>query len=224
MNTGEPLDPFLPDPLPQDPLPIAQRWMAAAVARGIRNPTAMTLATRDAAGDPAARMVLCRGFDVERGFVVFFTDRDSAKGEQLVGWPRAALVFYWEELERQIRIRGPVTQSPDAESDAYFARRPGGAQISATISRQSQPAEHRDALVEAQESLARSLGVSLTDPAPGPVPRPPRWGGYRVWAEEVELWIGQPNRLHDRARFRRKLEAEREGFRGSVWSAQRLQP
>jgi pyridoxamine 5'-phosphate oxidase len=117
-----------------------------------------------------------------------------------------------------------VTRSPDSESDAYFASRPGGAQISATVSQQSRPAQGRAELVEAQENLARSLGVSLRDPAPARVPRPPRWGGFRVWAEEVELWIGQPNRLHDRARFRRKLETEREGFRGGAWSGQRLQP
>jgi pyridoxamine 5'-phosphate oxidase len=185
---------------------------------------AMALATRDEHGDPAVRFVLCRGFDASAGYFVFFTDKSSAKGHDLEAHPRAALVFYWDPLERQLRVRGPVVASPEAESDAYFAQRPGGAQISATVSRQSQPLRERADLVSAQDALARELGVSLEQPRPGAVARPERWGGYRIWAEQIEVWIGQPNRLHDRARFTRKLERERDGFRAGPWHGMRLQP
>jgi pyridoxamine 5'-phosphate oxidase len=162
--------------------------------------------------------------DAKAGYFVFFTDRTSAKGRDLEAYPRAALVFYWEPLERQLRVRGPVVAAPDAESDAYFSQRPAGAQISATISQQSQPLRRRADLLAAQDELARELGVSLEDTRPGGVARPQRWGGYRIWAEQIEVWIGQPNRLHDRARFTRKLERERDGFRAGPWHGQRLQP
>jgi pyridoxamine 5'-phosphate oxidase len=214
----------LPDPLPADPLPVVRSWLDAAEALGMRNPTAVALATRDERGDPAARFVLCRRFDEQRGYFVFFTDRSSAKGRHLEAHPRAALSFYWEPFERQLRVRGPVLPSPEDESDAYFATRPGGAQISATISQQSQPLGSRAELVEAQARLARELGVSLQDARPGAVPRPKRWGGYRVWAQEIELWAGLPNRLHDRALFTRELARERDGFRTGPWRAVRLQP
>src|SRR5262245_61328014 len=111
------LETHLPDPLPSSPLPLVRRWLDAAAQSGTRNPSAMALATRDPNGDPEVRFVLCRGLDVERGYFVFFTDRSSSKGRHLEAHPRAALVFYWESLERQVRVRGPVVASPDAESD-----------------------------------------------------------------------------------------------------------
>ena len=184
----------LPDPLPDDPLPLVESWLkeAAAVAR---NATAMTLATVTPDGRAAARMVICRGFDARAGWLVFYTDRDSDKGHDLAEHPQAALVFHWEGLERQVRVDGPVTLAPDADSDRYWATRPREARVA-------------DA---AQQHTAD-------------VPRPPRWGGYRVWAERVELWAGQPARVHDRARWTRTLTRAGDAFAGGPWRATRLMP
>jgi pyridoxamine 5'-phosphate oxidase len=204
----------LPEPLPSDPLPLLAAWLdeAAAVAR---NATSMCLATVDPDGRPTARMVICRGFDARAGWVVFYTDRDSDKGAALAAHPRAAAVFHWDALERQIRIEGPVTQAPDADSDAYWASRPRDARVAASASEQSRPLASRAAL------LARMAEVAARG---DDVPRPKRWGGYRVWAERVELWVGQPGRAHDRARWTRALTPEGDGFAGGPWSATRLMP
>jgi pyridoxamine-phosphate oxidase len=214
----------LPENLPASPRALVREGLAAAAAQGLRNPTAMALATHDANGDPALRFVLCRGFDAEHGYFVFFTDRTSNKGHQLEAHPYAALAFYWEPLERQLRVRGQVVPSPEAESDAYFSTRPAGAQLSATISQQSRPLPSRAQLLQTQTRLARELHVDLSDPAPGNLPRPKHWGGYRVWAEQIELWQGKPNRLHDRAVYTRSLQRSADGFRGGPWRAERLQP
>lgn len=204
----------LPEPLPSDPLPLVAAWLADAAAR-IRNSTSMALATVDADGRPTARMVICRGFDARAGWLVFYTDRDSDKGAALAAHPRAAVIFHWDLLERQIRIEGPVTHASEAESDAYWASRPPDARAAATASEQSRPLPSRAALLERVAEAARRGGE---------LPRPKRWGGYRVWAERVELWVGQPARVHDRARWQRPLAAEGEGFAGGPWSATRLMP
>jgi pyridoxamine 5'-phosphate oxidase len=206
------MQPPLPDALPEDPLPLVQAWLAEAAAVA-RNATAMTLATVTAEGRPAARMVICRGVDVQAGWLVFYTDRESDKGRDLAATPRAAAVFHWEALERQLRIDGPVTQAPDADSDRYWATRPLEARVAATASRQSRP------LASRAELLARVEAARATQ-----VPRPPRWGGYRLWAERVELWVGQPARVHDRARWTRALAPERDGWTGGPWRATRLMP
>lgn len=219
--------PGLPDPLPADPLPLVAAWFdeaRRALGPEHANPTAMTLATADAAGAPDARIVLCKGFDAARGTLTFFTDRSSRKGRQLGENPRAAAVFYWEELYRQIRFAGPVAQTSAAESDAYFATRPAGAQISASISRQSAPLASREDLVDAQRQRALALGLDLAQTAPGGVERPARWGGYRLLVARIELWWGQPNRLHDRAAFEREVDAAGDPIRFGAWSATRLQP
>jgi pyridoxamine 5'-phosphate oxidase len=199
--------------LPADPLPVLQAWLAEA-AGASRHPTAMTLATVTPAGRPAARMVICRGFDAHEGWLVFYTDRESDKGRDLAVTPRAALVFHWEVLERQVRIDGPVTPAPDADSDGYWATRPLDARVAATASRQSQPIASRAELL-ARVEAARGAGDLL---------RPPRWGGYRVWAERVELWVGQPARVHDRARWTRALTPAGTGYAGGPWRATRLMP
>jgi pyridoxamine 5'-phosphate oxidase len=176
----------------------------------------MTLGTVDPDGRPSARMVICRGFDPTRGWLVFYTDRDSPKAQALDKTPHAAIVFHWAALERQIRIEGPVTLTPATDSDAYWRTRPADARIAAIASEQSRPIESRAAL------LAR---VTETTARAGPEPaRPARWGGYRVWAERVELWVGQPARVHDRARWTRALTVAPDGFTGGPWSATRLQP
>jgi pyridoxamine 5'-phosphate oxidase len=207
------MKPPLPDALPEDPLPLLEVWLAEAAAVA-RNPTAMTLATVTPQGRPAARMVICRGLDVRAGWLVFYTDRESDKGRDLAATPRAALVFHWEGVERQVRIDGPVTLAPEADSERYWATRPVEARVAATASRQSQPIATRADLL-ARVEAARGAGD---------LPRPVRWGGYRVWAERVELWVGQPARVHDRARWTRALAPSRDGYVGGPWRATRLMP
>ena len=202
----------LPDRLPDDPFPLVQAWLAEA-STVARTATAMTLATVTPDGRPAARMVICRGVEPRAGWFVFYTDRESDKGHDLAATPRAALVFHWEALERQVRIEGPVSHAPDADSDRYWATRPLEARVAATASRQSQP------LASRAELRARIEAAQATE-----VPRPPRWGGYRVWAERVELWAGQPARAHDRARWTRALAPTVDGWTGGPWRATRLMP
>ena len=176
----------------------------------------MTVATVDPDGRPSARMIICRAFDVARGWFVFYTDRQSRKGEALRAHPYAALVFNWDIFERQVRIEGPVTLAPDADADAYWRSRPPDARAAATASAQSRPLVSRAAFVRQVSETAARLG--------GEIPRPPRWGGYRVWAERVELWVGQPARIHDRARWIRSLTRAGDDFTGGPWMATRLQP
>jgi len=208
--------PPLPDTLPADPMPLVAAWLAEA-ATTVRNSTAMTLATVGADGCPAARMVICRGFDAAPGTLVFYSDRDSDKGAELAARPWAALVFHWDAVERQIRVAGPVTDVADAESDAYWAGRPRDARAAAAASEQSRPLASRAAL------LARIADVTA-HAGGGEIPRPKRWGGYRVWAERVELWVGQPGRAHDRARWIRPLTRDGDRFAGGAWSGTRLMP
>src|SRR5437867_133894 len=211
-----PAIPPLPETLPADPLPLLATWLAEA-AKTIRNSTAMTLATVDGNGRPAARMVICRGFDAATGAFVFYTDRESDKGAELAARPWAALVFHWDAVERQVRVAGPVTEVTDAESDAYWAGRPPDARAAAAASEQSRPLASRAAF------LARIADVTARAGA-GEVSRPKRWGGYRVWAERVELWVGQPGRAHDRARWTRPLPRAGEAFAGGPWLGTRLMP
>jgi pyridoxamine 5'-phosphate oxidase len=208
--------PPLPDTLPADPMPLVAAWLAEA-AKSARNSTAMTLATVGADGRPAARMVICRGFDATAGAFVFYTDRDSDKGAELAARPWAALVFHWDVVERQIRVAGPVTDVADIESDRYWASRPPDARAAAAASDQSRPLGSR------AELLARIADVTA-GARDGEIARPKRWGGYRVWAERVELWVGQPGRAHDRARWMRPLTRDGDGFAGGAWSGTRLMP
>jgi pyridoxamine 5'-phosphate oxidase len=208
--------PTLPDPLPSDPLPLVAAWLAEA-GRAVPGATAMTLATVDPDGRPSARMVICRGLDAAAGWLVFYSDRHSRKGRALEAHPRAALVFHWEPLERQIRVEGPVTPAPEAEIDAYWGSRPLDARIAAVASEQSRPIASRAALLAKVAQAAERLGAA-------PPRRPASWIGYRVWAETVELWMGQPARVHDRAVWTRSLRPRGEGFTSGPWQSTRLQP
>jgi len=217
-----PRDPSLADPLPASPWPLLERWLREARERsGQRNPDAMTLATVDASGAPRARMVLCRGFDAERGQLVFYTNRESAKGRELAAHPIATAVFHWDALARQARIDGPVRLAPDAMSDAYFAGRPRASQIAAWASRQSEPVASRRALLDEFEAAAGRFGGLEAGP---PVPRPLHWGGYMLVARRVELWVGSEARAHDRAEWERALGDSAAGTADSVWKVRRLQP
>lgn len=192
-----------------DPDPLVQfgRWFEEARHAGLVEPTAMTLATASRDGVPSARMVLLKGYD-PRGFV-FFTNYGSAKGRDLAGNPRAALVFWWGALERQVRITGTVSRVADAESDGYFLSRPEGSRIAAAASLQSTVLSSREELDRRVEELARRY-------AGRPVPRPSNWGGYRVSPETMEFWQGRANRLHDRLRYVRGADAN--------WKLERLSP
>lgn len=179
--------------LPDEPLPVLQAWVSDASERsGMDNPGAMSLATIDPDGRPSARIVLLRGLD-ERG-AVFYTNRDSRKGDALSVHPRAALVLHWDSLKRQVRIEGTITLTSDEESDAYWKSRPRESRIAAWASEQSRPIEDRAALERAFEHFDERF--------PGDeVPRPDSWGGYRVSLERVEFWEGRDARLHDRVEY-----------------------
>ncbi len=191
-----------------DPVWQFRRWFDDAVAAGVPEPEAMAVATVGAGGQPSVRYVLMRGCD-ERGFV-FYTNERSRKGLELAANPQAALVFRWWAVERQVRVTGPVDKVAAAESDAYFASRPRGAQISAWASAQSEPVDDRAALERSHLAIAeRYRGVD--------VPRPAWWGGFRVRPAEVEFWQGRVDRLHDRVRYR--LDGD-----GPGWIIERLNP
>ena len=191
-----------------DPNPIEQfrRWFDEALAADLHEPNAMTVATATPEARPSARIVLLKGFD-ERGFV-FYTSYEGRKSGELETNPYAALVFYWGELERQVRIEGRVSRVSEEESDAYFEGRPRGSQLGAWVSEQSRPVEDRGALEERLRELEAEYDGRE-------VPRPPFWGGYRVEPETIEFWQGRENRLHDRLRYRRSDEG---------WKVERLQP
>jgi pyridoxamine 5'-phosphate oxidase len=191
----------LPDPLAQ-----FERWFDDARRAEVHEPNAMTLATVDATGQPAARMVLLKGVDA-RG-LAFFTNRDSRKALELLANPRAALVFWWGPLQRQVRFEGTIEEVDAAEADAYFASRPRGSQLAAWASAQSSVIAHRAAL-EAEERRHRERFGE------GEVPRPPFWGGYRLRPAVVEFWHGRASRLHDRLRYTRTPEG---------WRIERLAP
>jgi pyridoxamine 5'-phosphate oxidase len=213
-------------------LAVVAEWLKQAwAARTQPNPNAMVLATSTTEGHASARVVLCKDVVPQPGYIVFYTNYLSAKGRQLRDNPRAAAVIHWDALHRQVRIEGPVTKAPDADSDAYFASRAWQSRISAWASEQSEPIDARRALLEKVTDAARRYGAP-TPGSPGAddsmkvtIPRPPHWGGYRLWADAVELWVEGDARIHDRARWMRTLTAKSDGaFTTSPWSATRLQP
>jgi pyridoxamine 5'-phosphate oxidase len=191
-----------------DPVEQFAHWLDEARQAGLLDPHAMTLATADAAGRPDARIVLLKAFGPE-GFV-FFTDYRSRKGGELGENPWVALLFYWGDLERQVRLVGPVTKVAREMSEAYFGTRPLGSQLGAWASHQS--AVLRGGRPELEERL-REVTTRFTG---GPVPLPPHWGGYCVRPEEFEFWQGRENRLHDRIRYGRRRTAD--------WIIERLSP
>jgi pyridoxamine 5'-phosphate oxidase len=196
------------DAASMDPDPIVQfeAWFEKVVEANLHEPNAMTLATVSGEGRPSARTVLLKGYD-GRGFV-FYTNYEGRKARELEANPACALLFYWGELERQVRVEGRASRLPGRESDAYFASRPRGSRLGAWASEQSWPVRDRSVL----EERIRALKAEYEDRE---IPRPPFWGGYRVEPETIEFWQGRENRLHDRISYRRE-----EG----AWRLERLQP
>ena len=193
-----------------DPLALFSAWFADAAAAGVYEPNAMVLATVDAEGWPQARTVLLKGYDATG--LRFFTNTASAKGRALAATPRAALVFPWHAIARQVRVVGEVQPVPAAQVAAYFATRPRDAQLGAWASPQSE-------VVPSRAELDQVLAAAVERFPPGAeVPVPPGWGGYRVAPVTWEFWAGRPGRLHDRLRYRRT------GSSGSAWLRERLAP
>ncbi|MBS0394617.1 MAG: pyridoxamine 5'-phosphate oxidase [Proteobacteria bacterium] len=227
---------WLPDPLPADPLQVAETWLQQAFDEQAQpNPNAMALATVAASGQPSARIVLCKDIVLPEGYLLFFTNYESRKGAELAAHPRAAAVLHWDTLHRSVRVEGFVVKSPPRESDDYFAGRPWQSRVGAWASQQSRPVGSRHQLIEQLRGAARRfgtppLGPDAEDgddaPADVDVPRPPHWGGYRLWVEAVELWVEGEFRVHDRARWTRGLTAAGDGhsFVATPWHVQRLQP
>jgi pyridoxamine 5'-phosphate oxidase len=192
-----------------DPDPIKQfsNWFTAAIEAGIRDINAMSLATATPDGRPSVRIVLLKGFDQD-GFV-FFTNYQSEKGKQLDANPRAALGFYWIELDRQIRVNGTLEKTSREESEHYFHSRPPGSQLGAWASRQSE-------VIDGRRVLDARMAEVTERYRDKPIPLPPHWGGYRLKPDAIEFWQGRANRLHDRFRYTRRADA--------TWRIERLSP
>lgn len=192
---------------PDNPFPVFQSWLKEAETAEPNDPSAMALALVGADGRPSVRMVLLKHFD-ESGFV-FYTNRDSDKGQALDAHPHAALCFHWKSLRRQVRIVGPVTWVDEVESDAYYNSRPRGSRLGAWASDQSRPLDNRSTLVRRVAALEKQYGEDT------PIPRPPHWGGYRVQPDRIEFWDDGTDRLHTRVVYIRD---------GDHWTRQMLYP
>jgi pyridoxamine 5'-phosphate oxidase len=228
---------LLPDPLPAEPLVVVNRWLAESwQLRQQPNPHSMVLATVGPDHHPSARVVLCKEIVPQPGYLVFYTNYLSRKGRELTEHPRAAAVMHWDALHRQVRVEGPVVKAPAPDSDAYFASRPWQSRLGAWASAQSEPIGSRKDLQTALGKTAERFSTPLPDTAATSstadylIPRPPHWGGYRLWAESVELWVEGDARIHDRARWSRTLTQRVDANTGETlvdagpWSSTRLQP
>jgi pyridoxamine 5'-phosphate oxidase len=231
--TDDYLTPRLPDALPNDPMHWVDAWLIDATDKAVkRNPNSMAIITSGNDAKPSARMVLCKDFHADPGYLVFYTNYNSNKARQIEENSNVAVLIHWDQLGRQVRIEGQAVRSPDAESDAYFASRDWGSQIGAWGSDQSAPLDSRNALIAQVAKRALKLGVnvaknlqSIIGSDQPTISRPPHWGGYRVWASCVELWIEGKDRIHDRARWERTLtRQDDDSFLVGEWSGNRLQP
>jgi pyridoxamine 5'-phosphate oxidase len=211
----------------------AAAWLDEATRQSVqRNPNSMTLVTVATDGRPSARVVLCKDLVPDPGYLVFYTNYKSRKVQELRTNPQVAITFHWDALGRQIRVEGTAVLSPAAESDAYFASRNWGSQLGAWGSDQSAPLASRDALFRQLRERAKELGLNVSDDMQSiesidhpVIPRPAHWGGVRVWASSIELWIEGGDRIHDRGHWQRRLELRGEhDFTAAPWQGTRLQP
>lgn len=223
----------LPASLPGDPMHWVDAWLKEAAAAAVqRNPNSMTIVSVGDGGQPSARVVLCKKIVPDPGYLVFYTNYHSRKGRELTANPKAAALFHWDALGRQIRLEGVVVQSPDAESDEYFASRDWGSQLGAWGSDQSNSIASKEALVAQIQERGVNLGLQLTtgtqELADGNTPhidRPPHWGGYRLWVTSVELWLEGADRIHDRGKWTREIiRSSEDHFSTTRWTSMRLQP
>lgn len=227
------LAPILPPELPDNPMHWAEAWLKEAALQSVqRNPNSMTLATVSDDGQPSTRVVLCKSFVADPGYVVFYTNYRSRKIIELQSNSKVAACFHWDALGRQIRLEGNAVFSPTEESDEYFSSRDWGSQIGAWGSDQSATLSSRQALIDQVLERARSLGVDVADDLQSlsgddrpEISRPPHWGGIRLWPHTIELWIEGTDRIHERAHWTRRLEATNDNsFATGTWSGTRLQP
>lgn len=223
----------LPTELPDDPMHWAKAWLDEAVQKKVqRNPNSMTAITVGEDGRPSGRVVLCKEFVADPGYLVFYTNYKSDKAHQIDSNKNIAVLFHWDGLGRQVRMEGVAVRSPEDESDAYFATRDWGSQLGAWGSDQSSPLESRAALIAQVSKRAMKLGVKAAknlksiavDDQPA-ILRPAHWGGFRVWPRRIELWIEGTDRIHDRARWERDLsQGDGDEFTAGAWAGTRLQP
>jgi len=223
----------LPTELQDDPMHWVQAWLDQAVREKVqRNPNSMTAITVGENGQPSGRVVLCKNFVADPGYLIFYTNYKSDKARQIESNNNVAILFHWDGFGRQVRMEGVAVRSPDEESDAYFATRDWGSQLGAWGSDQSSPLESRAALISQVSKRAMKLGVTAAKnlksiaAADRPViPRPDHWGGFRVWPRRIELWVEGTDRIHDRARWERSLSQDDNGeFTTGAWKGTRLQP
>jgi len=213
-SSEPPVDPSADFTAADEPFAVFERWFAEAKQKEPNDPNAMAVATVDPDGLPNVRMTLLKGLDApsagpDRGFV-FYTNLESAKGRELLASGKAALLFHWKSLHRQVRVRGTIRLVADAEADAYFASRARGSRLGAWASAQSRPLESRFALEKAVALVTARYPI-------GEIPRPPYWSGFRITPLQIELWQDRPFRLHDRIDFRRSAPTE-------PWTKTRLYP
>ena len=217
-----------------DPLKQFGQWLQEAIDSQVPEPNAMTLATVASNLRPSTRVVLIKGYD-ERG-IVWYTNYESRKGQELAGNPYATLQFHWVELERVVRIEGVVEKVSDEESDEYFASRPWDNRVGSWASDQSEPIADRTQLFAKAMEVLKQHGVGVTDLAlkgnSVHIPRPPHWGGFRIWVDRLEVWLGSSARFHDRAVWTRDLTLSeppsdanpRPDVSATAWTSTRLQP
>ena len=212
----------------KNPLTVLKSWLQEAIESELQpNPNSMALATVNSKGEPNVRMLLCNEINIEQGYIVFFTNYNSVKGIEIKDNSKSSAVFHWDKLGYQVRIKGKIIQSPNEESDEYFASRPLGSQIGAWASNQSSPVKDRQALdhqfsetldqFEIEDDSMSTIGKKI--------PRPSNWGGYHFWTDEVELWKNRKDRLHDRLHFKRDLSIHDNRVEATNnWIITRLQP
>jgi len=219
---------MLSQSMTKNPILLLQSWLNEAMELDLQpNTDSMAIATSNSQGLPNVRMVLCKEINTEEGYVVFYTNYNSVKSMEIKENPKCSALFHWDKLGYQIRMRGEILQSPDDENDVYFASRHLGSQVGAWASNQSNPVEDRKALDDQYGKILDRFNLtseSITQNEQE-IPRPPHWGGYRLWIEEIEFWLNQKDRLHDRLHFRRALTISNEGIKTEKnWTVKRLQP